>query len=242
MPWTEQALQALPESDGFRLRGTDTTRLETFVDAAFAFAMTMVVISVSEIPRNYPELITALKGIPAFAASFALIMLFWSGHRSWSRRYGLEDGRSITLSLGLIFVMLVYVYPLKLMFSSFFSWLTGGWLPSQFGIAGNREMLGLFMIYGVGYGAMAGALALLHLQARSQGSRLGLDALERVRTEEQVASWSVQALTGLASAAFAGSMPEKLALWAGFVYCTLPISMPWITRRYQRLAEAVQGG
>ena len=31
--------------DGFRLRGTSVSRLETFVDAAFAFGVTMLVAS-----------------------------------------------------------------------------------------------------------------------------------------------------------------------------------------------------
>jgi hypothetical protein len=35
-------LDALPRLGGFRLRGIAMTRLETFVDAAFAFAITML--------------------------------------------------------------------------------------------------------------------------------------------------------------------------------------------------------
>ena len=34
----EDALRKLPAKDGFRLRGMDMTRTETFTDAAFAFA------------------------------------------------------------------------------------------------------------------------------------------------------------------------------------------------------------
>ena len=240
MLWTEEDLRQLPESDGFRLRGAAMTRLETFVAAAFAFAMTMVVISISEIPGNYQELLKALKGVPAFAASFSLIMLFWFGHRNWSRWYGLDDGRSIILSLALIFIMLVYVYPLKLLFSSFFSWITGGWLPSQFAVSSGKELIGLFVVYGVGFGAMAGVMALLYRRARSAAEALNLDALERVKTAEQIASWTVQSLTGLASAAFAWLMPAGLGIWAGFIYCTLPATMFWIGARYHKQAEQVR--
>jgi len=88
---SEKELETMPVQQGFRLRGTQMTRLETFLDAAFAFATTMLVISAGEIPKNYPELILALKEIPSFLASFLIIMLFWIGHRTWSRRYGLED-------------------------------------------------------------------------------------------------------------------------------------------------------
>lgn len=38
-------LDALPRLNGFRLRGLAMTRLEAFVDAAFAFAVRMLVIA-----------------------------------------------------------------------------------------------------------------------------------------------------------------------------------------------------
>jgi len=38
-------LDSLPRLGGFRLRGIGMTRLETFIDAAFAFAITMLVIA-----------------------------------------------------------------------------------------------------------------------------------------------------------------------------------------------------
>ena len=58
---------------GFRRRGDRTTRLEAFVDAAFAFALSLMVIAVGSVPRSPEELSVALKGVPAFAACFWLI-------------------------------------------------------------------------------------------------------------------------------------------------------------------------
>lgn len=84
------------------------TRIEIFSDAAFAFAVTMLVISLSSVPRNYDELLVAMKGVPAFAASFTVIMVLWVSHRRWSRRFGLDDGISTFLTLALIFIILVY--------------------------------------------------------------------------------------------------------------------------------------
>jgi uncharacterized membrane protein len=75
--------------DGFRQRGEEMTRLETFTDAAFAFAVTLLVVGGGDaIPTNFDELILAMKQVPAFAASFANIMLFWYAHHVWSRRPG----------------------------------------------------------------------------------------------------------------------------------------------------------
>ena len=110
MSWNEKTISQLPEKDGFRLRGLNMTRLETYLDAAFAFATTLLIISIGSIPKNYHELILALKDILAFAASFASIAFLWASHRRWNRRYGLEDTSSIIISLILVFMPIVGYY------------------------------------------------------------------------------------------------------------------------------------
>src|SRR5690606_32797830 len=89
-------------------RGREVTRIEAFVDAAFAFAVTLLVISFDAIPDSAEALVEALKGVPAFAASFALLAMLWWTHADWSRRFGLDDGRSVLLSLLMVFLVLVY--------------------------------------------------------------------------------------------------------------------------------------
>ena len=78
-------LDALPRLAGFRLRGLSMTRLETFIDAAFAFAITMLVIATQQIPDDIETLLAAFKNVPAFVASI---------------------------------IVLIYIYPLKAIFSS----------------------------------------------------------------------------------------------------------------------------
>ena len=71
---TMTPLAELPcDRHGVRLRSLEMTRIETFTDAAFAFAVTMLVISVDSTPTDMDELVRALRGIPAFALSFALL-------------------------------------------------------------------------------------------------------------------------------------------------------------------------
>ncbi|MDP9097580.1 MAG: hypothetical protein M3N48_01105 [Verrucomicrobiota bacterium] len=66
-------LDALPRLDGFRLRGLEMTRLETFIDAAFAFAVTLVVIAADRIPDDIDTLPAAFKNVPAFVASVVVL-------------------------------------------------------------------------------------------------------------------------------------------------------------------------
>jgi hypothetical protein len=73
-------LDALPRLKGFRLRGIAMTRLETFIDAAFAFAMTMLVIASQQIPDDIETLLAAFKNVPAFVASIIVLGIFWRGH------------------------------------------------------------------------------------------------------------------------------------------------------------------
>lgn len=123
--WTDEKLAELPVRDQVRQRGLAATRLEAFCDAAFAFSVTILVISTGGVPGSYAELLDALRDVPAFAASFAAIAGFWAAHRMWSQRYGLEDRTSTFLSLAMVFVMLIYVYPLKMVFGALASWLSG---------------------------------------------------------------------------------------------------------------------
>src|SRR3982751_2749145 len=88
-------LDALPRLRGFRLRGMQMTRLETFIDAAFAFAISMLVIAAQQIPDNIVALLAAFKNVPTFICSIAVLGIYWRGHWVLSRRYGLEDGVSI---------------------------------------------------------------------------------------------------------------------------------------------------
>ncbi len=66
-------------------------RLDNFVDAAFAFALTLLVIAGAEPSFSYSDLIEGIKRVPAFAAGFALIGLFWFVHVSWRRAGGRND-------------------------------------------------------------------------------------------------------------------------------------------------------
>src|SRR5512132_2507759 len=125
-------LDALPRLRGFRLRGMEMTRLETFIDAAFAFAISMLVIAAQQIPDNIQALLAAFKNVPTFICSIAVLGIFWRGHWLWSRRFGLEDGASILISWAMIVTILIFIYPLKAIFGAMWYLISSGHVGQRF--------------------------------------------------------------------------------------------------------------
>lgn len=238
MTKTESEKENFAINRAFKLRGIEITRLETFMDAAFAFAITMLVISVGTIPKNYPELIISLKEIPACLCSFFIIMIFWFSHRTWSRRYGLEDKYTIVLSIGLIFILLVFMYPLRLIFSALFTGLSNGWFPSKFEVSNNSELIGLYAIYGAGLFAMAGILFLLYVRAFSKRNLLKLNQFEVNKTKSKVIFLGTVSVTGFVAAFSALVASETLASWSALTYLAIPISAIFINRFYKKEEKA----
>ena len=85
-------------------RKHDITRVEAFSDAVFAFALTLLVVSL-DVPQSYDELIRLMAGFVPFACSFALLTWLWYEHNVFFRRYGLQDPYTVTLNAVLLFVV-----------------------------------------------------------------------------------------------------------------------------------------
>lgn len=219
--WTDNELEALTVENHFRLRGLEVTRLDTFVDAAFAFVLTLLVISFDDIPSNISEVMTAVKRIPGFAASFVILMMFWLQHRKWSRRYGLENTNTILLSLLLIFVMLVYVYPLRMVFEGMFSNLTGGYLSTSYQIETYDDLRLIFVFYSVGFLAMSLLVSQLYRLAMRYSASLGLSTIERRKTRIEMFAWALAAAFGLLSILLALTVPDAWVVAAGYMYFAL---------------------
>src|SRR5437868_976097 len=118
-------LEELPRLRGFRLRGLEMTRLETFIDAAFAFAISMLVIAAQQIPDNIQALLAAFRNVPTFICSIAAeILLLYL--RAWQLRGPLRLnareslmtrgellGWSIPVSVGIVALILALTLPIE---------------------------------------------------------------------------------------------------------------------------------
>lgn len=187
----------------------DDGRLDAFVDAAFAFAVTLLVIGGGAVPANFAELAAAFRSAPAFAIGFSLVAMFWHAHVRWRRLGARSGGSGVWLSLLLVFLVLVYVYPLRLMAQSLTEFVAGG----RVSISG-AELGDLFGIYGIGFAAMAGCVAALFAT-----SRRGMPRGEtRAVVTGELVIWLMLVGTGLASALLSLAAPW-LAPWT---YALLP--------------------
>lgn len=211
----------------FRWRGEEVTRLEHFSDAVFAFAVTLLVVSL-EVPRSFPELMAALRGFVAFGVCFAMLVLVWLYHCHFFRRYGLQDGWATFLNCVLLFFVLFYVFPLKFLAVTMF--------------AGAQQIKPhdiriIFIVYGSGNAAVFLTFALMYLHAWRKRDQLGLDEIERLRTRHILINHLAIGAIGLCSVLLALALPERRAGWAGYFYVVIPVyfvAARFVLRRRER--------
>ena len=202
------------------MSGGATARLDAFTDAAFAFAVSLLVIGGAGAPSDFNRLLQALGDIPAFAFGFAVILMFWFGHVRWRILRGEGDGRSLILTLLLIFLVLIYVQPLRAMSAATAIYATG----QGSGFRGN--VVGLFAVYGTGFVAMALTSAGLFADALRNP---GLDSGGRATAKGEIAIWLILAATGLVSVLLSQTRFGQLA---AFAYATLPVTIGLFVARY----------
>ena len=200
-------------------------RLDAFVDAAFAFAVTLLVIGGGDVPSSYAGLDQAVRNAPAFAIGFAFLAMFWHGHVRW-RAYGTRaGGLPVLISLILVFLVLVYVYPLRLMAISMVEYVT----RNMNTVRTLGEVADLFALYGIGFLAMAGTMA--GLFATSLRAPLSEEAEADVRLE--IGIWLILATSGL----FSALMSRVAPAFAPWVYSLLPIAHFLFIRRHNRMRK-----
>ena len=159
-----------------RKRGRDVSRLEAFSDAIFAFSATLLVVSL-EVPGTYADLVADLRGFAAFALSFMALLMIWSVHNAFFRRYGLQDSWTIFINACLLFVVLFYVYPLKFIAAGIAETVFG-MEQMAVGIRTASELASLFMLYSGGFVAVFLFVSLLYFNAYRQRRELDLSTEE----------------------------------------------------------------
>jgi uncharacterized membrane protein len=209
--------------EGFSWRGREVLRIEGFSDAVFAFAVTLLVVSL-EVPNTFDELLATMRGFFAFAICFWMLFIVWNEHYKFFRRYGLKDNFTVYLSAGLLFVVLFYVYPLKFLFTAVMDQLLG--FSTQVGSSSGdvietieQEQWPLLMaIFSAGFVVVQLVFVLLYWRAYALRGMLELNAYEASITRQEIQGFLILTGIGLTSIALALLGGEEATNWAGWVY------------------------
>ena len=185
------------QQSGQTRRFFSDSRLHGFSDAVFALSATLLVVTL-EVPRNYQELLDAVSGFPAFAIGFGMLVMVWYQHRRFFHLYPLADVWTVVINSVLLFVVLLYVYPLKLLTEVFAERFLGATHDVIAGMS-HDETRGLFVIFGLGFSAVYAAFGALHFRAWQQRDDLDLDLLARFDLRHEVLDFAMIALIGVLS-------------------------------------------
>jgi len=235
-PLTQDFVDNCTIERGFRLRGLEMTRLEVFIDAAFAFAVTMLVISFDAIPRSYDEVMFAVKSIPAFVVAVAQLVWIWHTHNVWSRRFGLDTAYTVFISTCLLIVVLIYVYPMRIMAGGMFSWFTNGYLPSNFEFITLDELRDMFIFLGIGFIALCLVFVQMYRYAVKLKDELLLSDHETFESRTLAVMWAGAAGIGLICVVLAVVLPNQLVPYSGFSFLLLSAWFPMVRSWRRKMA------
>ena len=196
-------------------RRHEISRIEAFSDAVFAFALTLLVVSL-DVPTSHAELMTLMAGFVPFSASFALLTWIWYEHNIFFRRYGLQDGLTASVNAALLFVVLFYVYPLKFLFTAEFSFFIP-LLGIRLAVTPS-ELTRIFAIYGTGFVVLFTVFGLLYLHAYRKRDQLRLGPLEIFDVRAAGGGHLVSAGVGALATLIALLAPTRWAVLSGFTY------------------------
>lgn len=206
--------------------GRDVARLQAFSDGVFAFAATLLVVSL-EVPGNYDDLLDALAGFPALGIAFAAIVSLWAIHREFFARYPLGDGISMAINAVLLFIVLIYVYPLKLLAELAARQFLRVGTPTVTDMT-PAQAQGVYVIFGLAVLVTSLAIAALHLRAWQLRDVLELD--DPARGELAARGWSY---VGIGIGACLSIAVAALGIGTGW---GLPI---WMLLMFSPLVEVV---
>ena len=198
-------------------RGGDISRLESFTDAVFAIAITLLVVS-HDVPKNFYEFKSVMWGFVGFGVTFTMLVFIWLTNFKFHRRYGLEDGVTIFLNSLFIFLVLFFIYPLKFLAQVLINLgiLNRGFgIDFNIGFSGGFEYYDIFIIYGLGGFAIWFVIILMYIHAYNKREILDLDSNELEITKGTILANSIVCLVILVSIILAIFEVDH---WPGLIY------------------------
>lgn len=204
--------------DDVRWRSNDIHRIEALSDGVFAFAVTLLIVSL-EVPKTFHELYdNFFVGMFAFLVGFGFLMLIWHDQYSFFRRYGLHDRLTIFWTAALLFVVLFYIYPTKFLFTYLFSQnnikVNGGYIKMVETVEDARQLM---MIYGLGFMLVYFILWQTYSYALRKSAAIGLTLIEIFITRTHTYRRLILSIFGLLCILIAYILPAEDCGYAGYM-------------------------
>jgi len=130
------------------------SRIEAFSDAVFAFAATLLVVSIDS-TDSFLLMEAEWTGFLTFGVSFFVLVALWSVHYNFFRRTSYMDNWILALNTILLFVVLYYIFPLKSLLDA---WVGGIGLNIE-------DFASLFQLYSLGFFLIFLCFSLMYLRA-----------------------------------------------------------------------------
>lgn len=189
------------EMQGIRVRGIEVTRLEGLTDAMFGFAVTLLIVSL-EPPTSFNQLVNLMLSFPAFAITFLLMMFIWYWHYKFFRQFGLNSGKVIGVNAILMFVVLMFVFPLKFITTIVIDRVfLEGWfgldMPDQLMLGADFSYPVLHTIYAFGFAAVFLCFSWLYKLAHGAREELQLTPYETLSTRVHIIMYIIVAAVPL---------------------------------------------
>lgn len=130
------------------------SRIEAFSDGVFAFAATLLVVSVGN-EQSTSVLKIDWKEFLGFGISFFVLVALWSVHYNFFRRTKYMDNWIIAFNSILLFVVLYYIFPLKSLLDT---WFNGEGISLH-------SFSSLFQLYSLGFLLIFGCVSIMYYRA-----------------------------------------------------------------------------
>ncbi len=144
------------------------------------------------------------------------------------------------MSASIVFVLLVYIYPLRLIFEGMISFLSGGRIPWGLEFSSFAQVRGFFAFYAAGFLTMSLLMSALYYSAIQHASTLMLDDYERMETENQLHRWLVAIVFSLLSIFIAMTVPIQFISVSGFIFFVMLVFNVVFEQRHKRKLANLQ--